>query len=229
MSCGAISKTAPILLLLAWGTCVSAQQATSTASASPSSAEVRFDFARTGLPVPKFTLAVKENGTGTYSAEDNSTPPSQQVQRNLRLTAATTTKIFALAHAVHPDNCASKAKNIADTGTKTLTYVNSGSTSSCTYNFTENKDVSALTDIFEGMAETMDLGRRLDILHRFDRLGLDDEIAYLAREVSSGRAIELGTIESSLRSIAGDAEVMQRVRTKAATLLALIPSNSTQK
>jgi hypothetical protein len=124
---------------------------------------------------------------------------------------------------VHPDTCASKAKNVADSGTKTFTYIASGTTTSCTYNYTEVKDLDALTEIFQGMAETMDLGRRLDFLHRFDRLGLDDAIAFLAEEISSGRAIEVGIIEPSLRSIASDAQVMQRVRTKAAALLALIP------
>jgi hypothetical protein len=67
--------------------------------------------------------------------------------------------------------------------------------------------------------ETMDMGRELDRLHRYDRLGLDDSMASLAQEVSDGRAPELGTIAPSLRSIAVDTEVMLRVRTRAAALL----------
>jgi hypothetical protein len=214
------------LLLLPAVSCLAlgAQPPAAADDASPSKAEVRFDFARVGLPVPKFTLDIRNDGTGTYTAEDSSAGQSQQVHREFTLTAATTKRIFTLARTVRPDTCASKAKNIADSGTKTLTYIASGTTSSCTYNYTEVKDLQALTDIVQGITETMDQGRRLDFLHRFDRLGLDDAISFLAEEISSGRALEIGTIEPTLRSIAADAQVMQRVRTKAAALLALIPA-----
>jgi hypothetical protein len=194
-------------------------------SNAPAKSEVRFDFARTGLPVPKFTIEVKEDGSGTYSAEDKSAPTMQEVHRDFALTPATTKKIFGHAPAIHQDTCASKAKNIADSGTKMLSYISSAATSACTYNYSESKDVTALTDIFQGMAETLDQGRRLDFLHRFDRLGLDDAIGFLTQEVADGRAIEVNLIEPSLRSIAADTQVMTRVRTKAAALLALIPAD----
>jgi hypothetical protein len=122
--------------------------------------------------------------------------------------------------------CASKAKNIADTGTKTLSYSAPDGSGSCTYNYSENKDVQSLTEIFEGMAETMDEGRQLDHLHRYDRLGLDSAMTFLAEEVTAGHALEVGTIAASLRSIAEDADVMQRVRARARTLLALVPADS---
>lgn len=221
------SQAAAVLLLLAFGASIRAQQPTDS-SAAPK-AEVRFDFARTGLPVPKYTLDINEDGTGTYIAQDNSSTPPQQIHRDFALTPATTKKIFGHAHVIHSDTCASKAKNVADTGTKTLTYITSSATSACTYNYSENKDIAALTEIFQGMAETLDQGRRLDFLHRFDRLGLDDAIAFLTSEVSEGHAVEIGTIEPSLRSIVADAQVMQRVRTKAAALLALIPANGTTR
>jgi hypothetical protein len=94
------------------------------------------------------------------------------------------------------------------------------------YNYSENKDVQSITEIFQGMAETMDEGRQLDHLHRFDRLGLDAAITFLAQEVSAGRALEVGTIAPSLRSIADDEDVIQRVRARARTLLALAPGAS---
>jgi hypothetical protein len=71
----------------------------------------------------------------------------------------------------------------------------------------------------------MDEGRELDFLRRYDRLGLDDAMTFLAQEVSAGRALEVGTIAVSLRSVADDADVMQRVRARARTLLALVPAD----
>ena len=48
----------------------------------------------------------------------------------------------------------------------------------------------------------------------------------LVDEVSEGRALEIGTIAKSLRSIASDTEVMARVRSRASTLLSQIPAAS---
>jgi hypothetical protein len=197
-----------------------------------------FSFERPGSPVPKFALALWETGEGHYGGEEvpagsrsfDPPPPAQPFGMTIfTVSPATAEKVFRLARDLKRFNfpCASKAKNIADTGKKTLTFNGVNATTSCTYNYSENKDVQALTDIFQGIAETMNEGRKLDYLHRYDRLGLDAEMIYLAQEVAAGRALEVGTITESLRSIAADAEVIQRVRTRANTLLALVPAGST--
>jgi hypothetical protein len=49
---------------------------------------------------------------------------------------------------------------------------------------------------------------------------------FLSEEVSAGHALELGTIASSLRSIATDTDVMVRVRSRASALLSQIPTDS---
>ena len=72
----------------------------------------------------------------------------------------------------------------------------------------------------------MDEGRKLEHLHRYDRLGLDAEMISFSQDVSAGRALELGIISPCLRSIADDAEVIQRVRAQAAKLLALNPQEA---
>jgi hypothetical protein len=205
----------------------------------PDPAEISFAFERPGLSVPSYTMTIstiagRYEGTEVSQSERSSTtaPPPQPFKQNFTISLATAHKIVALAHSLNNFNveCSSKAKNIADTGKKTLRYFGHPDPwqGSCTYNYTENKDVQALTLIFQGIAETMDQGRNLDFLRRFDRLGLDAAVTFLAQEVSEGRALELGTIAPSLRAIVEDAEVMQRVRTKAATLLAGIPADAHQ-
>jgi hypothetical protein len=204
-----------------------------------SPASVMFRFERSGLPVPRYQLQIFENGMGQYRGEEMpmtvgpaDTPPSPQpfAPKSFHVSPATAAKILAIARVLNHFNfdCASKAKNIADTGKKTLTYAGSDGTGSCEYNYTENKDVQTLTDLLEGIAETMDEGRKLDYLHRYDRLGLDAEMESFSREVAEGRALELGTIATTLRSIADDPEVMQRVRTRANALLSLIPAEMRQ-
>jgi hypothetical protein len=215
-----------------------AQTAEPATAASPSpSAEVSFQFDRTGLPVPRFTLRIHENGTGTYQADQAEIPATQtsmrgqaaqHVDRPINLTPGIVAKIFKAARALNHFNaeCASKAKNIADTGTKTVRYTGSDGSGSCVYNYSENKTVGTLTDIFLGVASTLDEGRKLEFLHRYDRLGLDAEMNSFADEVKEGRALELGTISPTLAAIADDTAVIQRVRLRAAKMLEQVAADS---
>jgi hypothetical protein len=203
-----------------------------TVSDSPTNTqpEVSFHFERPGLSVPKFTLSIHEDGSATYKAEDAPVSSgsmmvqpvaAKPIDRAIRLTQPTVAAIFKAARSLDHFNieCASKAKNIADTGKKTLSYSGPDAQGSCTYNFSENKTVTWLTDTFQAIAFTMDEGRRLDFLHRYDRLGLDAEMENLAHEYEQKRALELGTISPTLVSLANDDAVMQRVRTRATRLL----------
>jgi hypothetical protein len=229
-----VISAALVLLLLLCGATLRAQRS----SESETAAEVSFAFERTGLPVPRFTLSVDRNGLGTYTGEQAQTvvrgvpaqPETLTFERKFALSSQTTGRIFKLAEELDHFNiaCASKAKNVADTGTKTLTYIAPGTMHSCTFNYTENKNVSALTDLFLAIAETMDEGRTIDHLHRYDRLGLDAELQSFSREVAEGHAVELGTIASTLRAIAEDADLMQRVRTQARALLTMVSLETRQ-
>jgi hypothetical protein len=201
-----------------------------TAASSKSQSEVSFQFDRTGLPVPRFTLRIREDDTGRYQADQAEMPATansmrgqaaQHIDRTINLTRETVAKIFKAARSANYFNieCASKAKNIADTGKKTLSYTGADGSGSCTYNYSENKTVDTLTNTFLAIAFTMDEGRRLEFLHRYDRLGLDAEMISLSQEVDAGRALELGTIAPTLAAIADDTAVIQRVRLRAKKML----------
>lgn len=205
------------------------------AGIKPSRPTISFDFTRDipGVPVPKYTLTIRDDGSGSYTGEALPPPtrygPAQSAaplpfQRDLHLAAASTARIFDLASQLNHFNrdCASKAKNVADTGTKTITYSGPDGLGSCTYNYTEVKELAALTALIQGITETLDEGRELDRLHRYDRLGLDAAMSFLVQEAADGHALDLETIGDSLRAIAGDSDVLARVRAKAATLLAQI-------
>jgi hypothetical protein len=204
--------------------------AASAEANKPGQASVTFQFDRNGLPVPRYTLVIHEDGSGTYHAEEVERRSAdsavqqvtaKQVDRPMTLSAETTAKIFQTARSLSLFNmfCGTKVKNIADTGKKTLSYAGPEGTGTCTYNYSDDKNVTMLTDLFYGIAYTMDVGRRLDFERRFDRLGLDAELLSLEHAVESKDALELGNIAQTLRTIAGDGEVMQRVRVRAGKLL----------
>ena len=218
-------------LLLASGFSQAQQAGTDTPQLSrPAAAQVSFEFERPGLEVPKFTLQVREDGSAHYLADqifvgaggrDSGSSAPQHIDRQVILSRSTTEQIFTAAHDLNLFNsaCASKAKNIADTGKKTLQYTGDTGNGMCTYNFSQDKRVAMLTDLFLGIARTLDIGRKLEFDHRFDRLGLDAETASLMEDVAAGRAVEIGTIASTLQSISADSEVLERVRQRTAKLL----------
>ena len=206
------------------------------AKAATTQAEVSFEFERSGLPVPHFILRIREDGTGEYQADQAARSPSdtemqgeaaQHIDRTLRVSSTMAAKIFSAARAADYFNnrCASKAKNIADTGSKTLSYSGPDGSGVCVFNYTENKSAVMLTDAFLGIATTLDEGRKLEFLHRYDRLGLDAEMNLFSQLVTDGRALEPCTISSTLMAIAGDTEVIQRVRLEAAKFVAQAREN----
>jgi len=224
------------VLAISSGFASAAQSAATMGAAAAKSAEVSFQFERAGLPVPRFMFRINEDGTGSYQADEVESPADKgavqyaspkHIDRTLKLTAPTVAKIFQEARALgHFDiACETKAKNIANTGKKTLSYAGPDGAGSCIYNYSNNREVNGLTDTFLSIAFTLDEGRRLEFLHRYDRLGLDEEMNDLAQAVKAGHALELGTIAPVLTSIAADGAVIERVRSQAAKLLEQAESN----
>jgi hypothetical protein len=222
-----------LALLLAVGVLLTSVTVAQQPDAAP--ARVSLHFERPGLPVPRFTLVVNEDGSGSYEAEqvfqpqgtrEVSAASSQHIERAVMISKPTALKVFELARALDRFHivCESTAKNIADTGAKTFSYTGAEGGGSCVFNYSENKSVTALADIFQGIAYTLDLGRKLDFDHRFDRLGLDADMTNLVDASADGRALELGTIAHTLHSLSVDPDVLARVRLRAGTLLERFPA-----
>lgn len=189
--------------------------------------EVSFHFERPATTQTPYTFRLLPDGTGTYEANVPALPnqPAAEVRVPLAVSAATAQKVFAEVRGLHffAHPCTSRAKGIADTGSKTLSYMGPDGAGTCTFNYTENRAVQDLLTTFQGMAVTLEEGRKLAFFHRYDRLSLATEMTYLYEAAQSGRALEMGNIAGELRSLADDTEVLERVRSRAATLLASAP------
>ena len=185
---------------------------------APAPTQVSFRFERpvVGVAVPKYVIAIRQDGTGSYKAE---IAGGQPVERELRFDPATVTAAFDGSKLLRESKapCASKAKNIADTGTKTIESTDTEAV--CQFNYSENKGAVQLTEFFQGIEFTLEEGRALDFKHRFDRLGLDAEMIVLGEAAETRKAVGLEVIAPTLRSIAGDTDLIERVRLRAAKLL----------
>ena len=194
-------------------------------------AVVTFHFERPGVAVTSYTFTVPEAGGGTFVAVY---PPLVSMTgvaataqgpahgpEMLAVSAGTRKALFEKVRAAElgKRDCASKAKHLADTGLKVLTYAGGEGAGTCAYNYSDDKGVAGVTQMFQAMANTYDEGRVLEFKRRFDRLGLDEVMTRLVEEVKVGQAMEMGNIAPTLRRLVDDAQVLERVRGRARKLL----------
>jgi hypothetical protein len=206
------------------------QQTAGSATAAAQKPTVTFQFDHAGLSVPRYTIVLREDGSGSYHAEEVERRSAdsavqqvsvKQVDSPLTVSFDTAAKIFATARSLNRFNmfCGTKAKNIAETGQKILSYAGPEGNGTCTYHYSDDKNVTVLTNMFYAISYTLEVGRRLDFERRFDRLGLDAELLSLEQAVQEKNALELTNIAPTLNAIAGNVDLMQRVRTRASKLL----------
>lgn len=186
-------------------------------------ATLRFAFDRPAADT-HYEFILHPDGSGTFHNTYPPVPPAtpgETVDAPLHLLPATAARIFDQLRATNSlRGCETRAKNIANTGTKTLTYTPaSGVPVSCTWNYTERVAVQSLQDEFMGMALTLDLGRAIRLKQRYDRLALDREMGFLYDAVKEKRARGVRNIAPTLQAIVADDSLLERVRSRAAQLL----------
>ena len=170
-----------------------------------------------------YEITVRADGMGLYRGGPPAgaeAPSAAQDGKPLLLSQRAIARLQAAATVLSAGRgCETSQKKLAQTGTKTLRLEQAGSVQTCTYNYSDDKRIQDATATFQGIAMTMEEAPRLEHLHRFDRLGLDAELAVFMQSVRDGRAIEVGNIAPTLRSLAADNDLMERVRVRAADLL----------
>ena len=179
---------------------------------------LRVSFDREGVPVPHWEMRLAADGSGVFESRPATDAP---VSREVRLSPKNWARMQRLlAASNHLVPCESESKNLARIGIKTVEWTAAdGAVARCSFNYTDNKALSQLAEIWVGMAATLDEARRITQLHKHDRLGLDKELADYQHAVDQGFAAEPGLIEPELRALVEDEMVMQRVRVRAQRLL----------
>jgi hypothetical protein len=212
-----------VLALLAGAPCL--------ATLAQSPAAVTFHFENPQLQPARYTITIHEDGTGHFHAEagpnnpdDPAALPSEGQDRPIQVTAPNTQRLFATARAKKFFNIACEAgdAHLAFTGKKQLGYQGSDGHGSCTYNYSKDPKIQWITTEMEGIAATLEEGRRLEIEHQHGRLSLDAELETLETMVQDGQAVELENIAPTLLAIVKDEAVMQRAQKRARRLLAIV-------
>lgn len=191
------------------------------ASATPSITFERFweDFTPQSV-----TITVSANGASKYSSRDpgKNGDEADEYHTDFTISPARAEKLFRYAAEANyfQGDFTFKKHAVASTGKKTLTYSDASRHFNTTYDYSENKAIQEITSIFMGISNTIEHGRKLQFLRRFDKLGLEAELKVMEDAAESHSLVEIQLIAPILESIAEDSAIMNIARQRAHRLLA---------
>ena len=140
----------------------------------------------------------------------------------IHVSEKTVARLFAVEGALRSaKGCQVGNRHLAQTGKKVLTVEDGSGVQRCTFNYSEDKRIEDAVAAFGAMATTLEERPTLEHLRRYDRLGLDAELGSFLESAKAGRAIELANIAPLLEKLAADDALMDRVRSRATTLLTM--------
>jgi len=215
---------ARMLMLLSLAPGGWAQSATPDPGSTPTAvATVTFTLDWPEAKPPHYSITADFTGHATFTVVDDQKDPAEPYTREFTLSDATRQRIFAAAKALDyfRGQFDFTKHVIAFTGRKTLAYSDPGRRFQTTYNWSENTQVMDLTHLFQAIENTLDSGRKLEYLRRFDRLGLNAELRAMEEAAKDDYLAEVQAIAPLLRKIADDPNVMDLARQRARRLLLL--------
>jgi hypothetical protein len=197
-----------------------------TALAVPSPT-VEVEYSNPGLIPAHWVLTLSPDGSGHFRSERGNAPmeasqgfEAGNVDRDVKVSAEFAAHVFDTAH--HHKNFSSECEShlkVAFQGWKKLSYTGPDGEGSCTFNYSNSKDIQTLGESLVAVAATILEGARLEVLLQHDRLGLDKEMEYLMDASADGRVQQIGAIRETLQRLVDDPAVLERVRKRARILL----------
>lgn len=174
-----------------------------------------------------YEITVNDDGHGTYSSNgqlSEKAEPADLAPVQFSLSGKVRDQIFDLAkRAKYFDGKVDSGRNnIANTGTKTLTYKDAKRSTKATYNYSPLPAVADLTSVFQNLSTTLEFGRRLIFFHKYQKLALDDELKRMDEMRRDTMLGDVTAIAPILRDIANDQKVMNVSRSRALRLLATV-------
>jgi hypothetical protein len=196
--------------------------------ANPAEPVITFDLYWEAATPQSYTITVESSGKTKYVSRNptRKDPGSDAADPDyileFTLSPANRDRLFMLAKEANyfQGNFDYKHK-VASTGKKTLTYADPARHFQTTYNYSDNKDIEEVTKLFQGISATIEHGRKLQFLRRFDKLSLDAELKGMEEMAQNGYLAEIQIIAPLLQNLANDTSVLHMARERAQRLLAI--------
>jgi hypothetical protein len=211
-----------ILMVLPAALALSGQDA----QQNPVRPTITFDRVWEAYKPQNVTITVQSTGSARYISRNPFTPPEPGADPDytldFTLSSRNQERLFRDAREANYFNgdFSFKKHIVASTGKKTLTYSDPVHHFSTTYDYSDNKAIEEITNLFSGISNTIEHGRKLAYLHRFDKLGLEDELKGMEDAAESHNLAEVQIIAPTLKSIQDDTKVLNIARQRAKRLLA---------
>jgi hypothetical protein len=188
-------------------------------------ATVSFSLDFPGANPSHYVVTVAEDGHGSYSSNgklNQDSDPADPAPLPFTLSDKVRQQIFDLAQRAHffTGKVDSGNTKIADTGVKVLTYKSENQNSQARFNYSPVAAVQQITVIFENLSNTLEFGRRLSYLHKYQKLALDDDLKRMQEMQKEDNLGDIRAIAPILNGIADDPSVMNVSRARALRLLA---------
>jgi hypothetical protein len=219
-----LADTAPLAArqpLASGKAAASLQDAGSDPKASAPSARITYTRTLAGSSPEYLAVSVNADGSGSYVGRrlDESAHP-----RALRLSPATTQRLFALAAQLNYFRSIDldSHKKVADLGRKTLTYENGGQKNQVEFNFTQERAGRDLTDLFEGVANVEEQIDLLDYAIKYDPLSLPQELLTIQIALNHNELVDPQLMVPSLQEISSNPRFMHVAQTRAQDILSRV-------
>ena len=170
-----------------------------------------------------YSISIDSTGHAHYTCTGYVAPGSEPdtYRFEFEVSPETREKIFALAKQARyfGGNVDSGNRKLAFTGTKILTYHDAQRDHTARYEYSNLAPVRELTDVFQGMAATLEYGRRLAYYHQYQKLALDDELKRMEAQARNNELSEVHCVAPVLQKIVDDASVLNITRARAQELM----------
>jgi hypothetical protein len=213
-------------LLTLWTIVLISVFACVAARAQQAGATVGFTLDFQGANPSHYEIVISSDGNGSYSSNgqlDEHSEAADPAALKFTISENIRSQMFDLVKKAHylKGNVDSGHKNIANTGSKVLTYKDADHNSQATYNYSPVPAIQELTAIFQGLSTTLEFGRRLAYFRKYEKLALDDDLKRMEQMQRENNLGDLQAISPVLNGIANDPSVMNVSRARALRLLAL--------
>jgi hypothetical protein len=199
-------------LLLAQAASNSAPQITFTVD-FPNSDPAHYSIVMDAAGHAKFECTVKAD----QESEE------QNYESNFEVSAGNRERIFEWAKQARyfEGKIDSGNRKLAFTGEKTLSYQDGQRSFTAHYNYSSLEPVRELTALFQNIEETLDYGRRLAYMHKYQKLALDEELRHMESQARHNELSEVQGLEPVLQQIVDDPSVINVARARAKELIQL--------
>lgn len=196
-------------------------------AADPATVTFSLDFP--GSDPEHYSVSVQSDGRAHYECSAKISAESEDretYQSEFNFSDVTRARVFDLAAQAHyfSGKIDSGNHKLANTGAKKLTYKESQREFTADYNFSPQPAVQQLTALFQGVAATLEFGRRLTHNHRYQKLALDEELKQMEDEARRGDLAEMQAVKPILQEIYDDSSVLNVVRARAQRIMAMGPA-----